>query len=222
MQSNETVSPLAAVIAVVATFFILLFIGGALFPLLERAPALAAIFGELLIIAVPLGYMLHKKIDVRRYIGLQVTPRTVLLGVTAGALLFLFDVATIIALTSIFGPSELVEQSNELVLEASGSTPGLLQWIVALSLAGLCEEFTFRGFLQTSIQNKYPLGAALFISSLAFGLFHFDFQAVYTIAAFLMGLLLGYIYLRWRSYTVSAVAHATVNLIVLAFLLLPA
>ncbi|MDH5634547.1 MAG: CPBP family intramembrane metalloprotease [Candidatus Bathyarchaeota archaeon] len=220
MQSNEIVSPLAAVIAVAATFFIFLFIGAVLLLLFDYP--LAAIFGELLIIAVPLGYMLYKKIDVSKYIGLQITTRTVLLGVAVGAFLFLFDVATIIALTSIFGTSELVELSNELVLEASGSTPGLLQLIAALSLAGLCEEFTFRGFLQTSIQKKYPLGVALFISSLAFGLFHFDLQAVYTISAFLMGLVLGYVYHRWRSYTVSALAHATVNLIVLALFLLPA
>jgi membrane protease YdiL (CAAX protease family) len=219
MQSNEIVSPRAAVIAVVATFFISLFIGAVLFLLFDYP--LAAIFGELLIIAVPLGYMLYKKIDVSKYIGLQITPRTVLLGVVIGALLFLFDLATTITLTSILGTSELVEQSSQLVLEASNSMPGLLQLIAALSLAGLCEEFTFRGFLQTSIQKKYPFGVALFISSLAFGLFHFDLQAVYTISAFVMGLVLGYVYHRWRSYTVSALAHATVNLIVLALYLLP-
>jgi membrane protease YdiL (CAAX protease family) len=219
MQSNEIVSPLAAVIAVVATFFIFLFIGSVLF-LLFGYP-LAAIFGELLIIAVPLGYMLHKKIDVSKYIGLQITPRTVLLGVAVGALLFFFDLTTTITLTSIFGTSELVEQSSQQVLEASNSMPGLLQLVAALSLAGLCEEFTFRGFLQNSIQRKYPLGVALFVSSLAFGLFHFDPQAVYTISAFLVGLALGYVYYRWHSYPVSALAHATVNLIVLGLYLLP-
>ena len=219
MQSNEIVSPSVAVITVVATFFVFLFVGAVLFLLFDYP--LAAIFGELLIIAVPLGYMLHKKIDVSKYIGLQITPGIVVLGVAIGVLLFLFDLATTITLTSILGTSELVEQSSQLVLEASNSTSGLLQLIAALSLAGLCEEFTFRGFLQTSIQKKYPLGVALFISSLAFGLFHFDLQAVYTISAFLMGLVLGYVYHRWRSYTVSALAHATVNLIVLALFLLP-
>ena len=218
MQRNETVSPLTAVLAVVATFFIFLFIGSILF-LLFGYP-ITAIFGELLIIAVPLGYMLCNKIDVSKYIGLRITPRTVLLGVGVGALLFFFDLAITITLTSIFGTSELVEESNQQILEAIKSMPSLLQLIAALSLAGLCEEFTFRGFLQNSIQRKYPLGVALFVSSLAFGLFHFDPQAVYTISAFLMGLALGYIYHRWHSYTISALAHATVNLIVLGLYLL--
>jgi membrane protease YdiL (CAAX protease family) len=219
MQSSEIVSPLTAVLAVVATFFIFLFIGSALY-LLFGYP-LAAVFGELLIIAVPLSYMVNKKIEVSKYIGLQITPRTVLLGVAVGALLFFLDLAITITLTSIFGTSELVEQSNQQVAEAIISMPGLLQSIAALSLAGLCEEFTFRGFLQNSIQRKYPLGVALFVSSLAFGLFHFDPQAVYTISAFLMGLALGYVYYRWHSYTVSALAHATLNLIVLVLILLP-
>lgn len=218
-EGNEVVSPLAAVLVVVATFIVFLFVGGALFILLDFP--FASIIGELLIIAVPLGYMLYKKIDVRRYIGVQVTSKAVLVGIAAGALLLLFDIAITVVLTAILGTSTLVEDSNKLILEMSGSLQGSLQLLVALSLAGFCEEFTFRGFLQTSIKNKYPFGAALFISSLAFGLFHFDLQAVYTISAFLMGLALGFVYHRWRSYTVSSVAHATVNLIVLAFFLLP-
>jgi membrane protease YdiL (CAAX protease family) len=217
MQSSEAVSPLAAVTAIVATFFIFLFVGGAL--LIVVGYPLASILGELLIIAVPLGYMLHRKIDVRKYVGLQVTSQTVLLGIACGALLFLLNIVITGVLTSMFGTSELVEESNRLVLETINSPQGLLQMATALSLAGLCEEFTFRGFLLTSIKNKYSLGAALFISSLAFGLFHLDLQGVYTISAFLMGLLLGYVYHRWNSYVVSAAAHATMNLMVLAFLL---
>jgi membrane protease YdiL (CAAX protease family) len=58
------------------------------------------------------------------------------------------------------------------------------------------------------------------ISSVAFGLFHFDPQFVYIISTIIAGLVLGYIYHRWNSYVVSAIAHSTLNLIVLAFLLL--
>jgi hypothetical protein len=219
MERSEAVLPLVAVLVVIATFFVLVLFG-VIFTHLSFF--LASIVGELLIVAIPLGYMLYKRIDVRKYIGLQYTPRAVLVGMAAGGLLLLFDIIVTVGLTAVLGNSALVEGSNELILEMSGSIHGLLQLIVALSLAGFCEEFTFRGFLQTSIENRYPFKAALFVSSLAFGLFHFDPQAVYTISAFLMGLGLGFVYNHWRSYTVSSVAHATVNLIALAFLLLPA
>lgn len=219
MKSNGgTVSPLEAVLGVAATFFISMFLGSAFLLLLDYP--IVAIIVELLILVVPLGYMLHKKVDVKGFIGLHVTPQTVLLGIALGALLFLFDVFVTGVLTSIFGTSELVEESNMLILETITSPVGLLSWTIALFLAGICEEFTFRGFLQTSIIQRHPLGVALFISSLAFGLFHFDPQLVYTISAFLMGLMLGYVYHRWHSYIVPALAHATTNLIVLAALVL--
>jgi membrane protease YdiL (CAAX protease family) len=96
-----------------------------------------------------------------------------------------------------------------------------------LALAGVCEEFAFRGFLQNSIFRtlktskppRYAFAVAVIISAAIFGLFHFDPQFVYTLAAFITGLALGYIYHRWN-YTTSATAHASMNLIVLALLLL--
>jgi membrane protease YdiL (CAAX protease family) len=120
----------------------------------------------------------------------------------------------------IFGQSEAVEESNKLIIDMSSSLEGLVLVIATLTLAGICEEFTFRGFLQNAINNKYSSGVALLASSLAFGLLHFDPQAVYTISAFLLGLVLGYVYHRWHSYTVSATAHATLNLIILALAVL--
>jgi len=216
-EDGGAVSPLAAILAIAVTFILFLFLGAALVILFGYPFAL--IFGEILLIVVPLGYMLYRRVDVGSYIRLEVKPRTILLGLAFGAFLFLFDLVIVAALTSIFGVSEVVEETNELILNMSGSPQGLLSLIVALSLAGVCEEFTFRGFLQTAINSRHSSIVALLVSSIVFGLFHFDPQAVYTLSAFLMGLMLGYIYYRWRSYVVSAVAHATLNLIVLTIIL---
>ena len=216
-EVGGAVSPLAAILAIAVTFILFLFLGAALVILFGYPFAL--IFGEILLIVVPLGYMLYRRVDVGSYIRLEVKPRTILLGLAFGAFLFLFDLVIVTVLTSIFGVSEVVEETNELILNMSGSPQGLLSLIVALSLAGVCEEFTFRGFLQTAINSRYSSTIALLVSSIVFGLFHFDPQAVYTLSAFLMGLILGYIYYRWRSYVVSAVAHATLNLIVLTIIL---
>lgn len=212
-EEGIVISPLAAIMAVLATFIVFLFLGAVFFILL--GDVFVMVFGELLLIVVPLGYMLYKGIDIKKYIGLEVKPRTVLLGVVLGILLFFFDLVISTTLVSIFGMSEAIEEANNLILNMSSSPQGLFSLIVALSLAGICEEFTFRGFLQTAINSRYSFGVALLISSLAFGLIHFDPQAVYTTSAFLLGLFLGYIYHHWRSYLIPAVAHATLNLVVL-------
>lgn len=217
-ESRRSISPLAAILAVIATFVLSLFLEVAVFILFGYAVAL--ISGELFLIIIPLGYMLYKRVDVENYVGLKVELKPILLGIAFGLFLLLFNLIVSTILVSIFGVSEAVEESNELLLDMSSSPKGLLSAIVALSLAGLCEEFTFRGFLQTAVNSKYSLGVALFVSSIVFGFFHFDPQGVYTISAFLMGLVLGYIYYRWHSYVISAVAHSTLNLVILALMLL--
>jgi len=221
MNSKEQVfaiSPGWAILTVVVVFVLSIFLGAFFFRFF--GVGLALVFGEMLIALIPFGYMLYKRIDIKRYIGFEVKLKYILLGISFGAFLLLFNVVINGILVSIFGTSEAVQESNALILNTSNSAEGLILVVAALSLAGICEEFTFRGFLQTSINSKYSLVVALVVSSLAFGFFHFDPQAVYTLSAFLMGLLLGFIYHHWHSYVVSATAHATMNLIVLAVLLL--
>jgi len=218
LGESSVISPLEAVLAVVATFTLSLFLGAAFYNLFGYSFALISV--ELLLIVVPLGYMLYKRVNVGSYIKLEVKPTTILWGVALGGFLFLFNLVVSNILVSVFGVSEVMEESNTLIVDLSSSPQGLLSVIIALSLAGVCEEFTFRGFLQTAISSRYSPRVALLVSSIAFALLlHFDPQAVYTLSAFLIGVMLGYIYYRWRSYVVPAVAHATQNLIVLTIIL---
>jgi membrane protease YdiL (CAAX protease family) len=136
-------------------------------------------------------------------------------GIVFGGALLLFDVAVADILTTIFGPSQAVEESSQMIIDFSGSYLGLLYLTTGLFLAGICEEFTFRAFLLDTINRKYSFLPALVISSLAFGLFHFDPQIVYILSASLFGLVLGYIYYRYNSYITCAIAHSTLNIIVL-------
>ncbi len=217
-EQQDAISPRAAILATVATFVLILFLGSAIIILLGTS--MGMILGELSLVIVPLGYMLFRKVRIGSYIGFEIELKHVALGVAFGALLFFLNLIVTATLVSVFGVSQMVEESNQLVESTSGSLQGLVSVILALSLAGVCEEFVFRGFLQNTINRKYPFGVALIVSSLAFSFFHLDLQAVYTIFALLMGLTLGYIYHRWHSYVVSAMAHSTMNLIVLTIILL--
>jgi hypothetical protein len=218
IEQQRAISPFVAILAVVATFLLFLFAGSFIYVLAGTGPML--VFGELLLIVVPLILMLSKKIDIRRYVGIEVTPKYLLLGIAFGVILLLVDVVITGVLVSIFGTSNAIEESNQLIAEVASSPKGLIFVVLSLFLTGICEEFTFRGFLQTSINGKYPFWVALITSSLAFGLTHFDPQGIYIISAFVMGLMLGLIYHHWHSYVDSATAHSTMNLIILALMLL--
>jgi membrane protease YdiL (CAAX protease family) len=217
-KDSGGISPLAAILVFAATFVLALILLGVVYDLFGYYITL--LVQEPLLVVLPLGYMLYKRVDIRNYIGFEVKRKTILLGISLGALVFLFDMFIFNVLTSVFGVSETVEEVNTLYANMSSSPQGLLILIVAFSLAGVCEEFTFRGFLQTAVNRRYSFVPAVLVSSFAFSLIHFDPQLVYTLSAFLIGLLLGYIYYHWHSYVASATAHASVNLILLALRLL--
>jgi membrane protease YdiL (CAAX protease family) len=217
-EKVKAVPILDAALVMVVTFVLVLFLGAILFLELGSGPAL--VLSELLILIVPLGYMLVKHVDIKRYVGLNVNPKLVLLGLASGALLLFVDIIVSAVLTTIFGVSQAVEESNTIITDLSASTSGLITVIAALSLAGFCEEFAFRGFLQSTLTRRYSFIPALIVSAVTFGFFHFDPQLVYTLSAISAGLVLGYVYHRWNSYLVSAIAHSAVNLVVLVTLLL--
>jgi membrane protease YdiL (CAAX protease family) len=207
-----------AVLVIAATFILILLLGSLFYLKLGSGPAL--VLSELLVLMVPLGYMLIKHIDIKRYVGLAISPKLVLMGFASGALLLFVDIIVSAVLTTIFGVSQAVEESNAIITELSTSTEGLIAVIAALTLAGVCEEFAFRGFLQSTLTRRYSFVPALFVSAFVFGLFHFDPQFVYILSALTAGLVLGYVYHRWNSYVVSVIAHSTVNLVVLFTLML--
>lgn len=224
--SRDNVSLLEAILVIVVTFFLVIFLGAFFLFTLGEAPAL--VLGELIILAVPLAYLLNKRVNVRAFIRFETSPKSVLIGLGCGIALLPLNIVIATALTTIIGNSDAINQANDLYASLSTNTPGLVAVVTSMALAGICEEFAFRGFLQNSIFknllgnsqfNKSALAVAITISSIAFGLFHFDPQFVYIIATFLSGLVLGYIYHKW-SYTASAVAHASMNLMVLVLLLL--
>ena len=217
-EKVDAVPTLDAVLVIAVTFVLILLLGSLFLIVLGSGPAL--ILSELLILIIPLGYMLVKRVNIKRYVGLDVNPKLVMLGLASGALLLFVDIIVSVVLTSIFGVSQAIEESNAMITELSSSTPGLITVIVALSLAGVCEEFAFRGFLQSTLTRRYSFIPAVIISALAFGFFHLDIQLVYILSALVAGLVLGYIYHRWNSYVVAAIAHSTVNLVVLVTLLL--
>lgn len=191
-------------------------LGALFFTVIGTGPAL--VLTELLILVVPLGYLMFKHVDIKRYVRLDVNPKLVLWGFVAATILLSVDIAVSAVLTIVFGESQAVIESNAMITELTESTEGLIYVATALTLAGVCEEFAFRGFLQSTLTRRFSFIPAVIVSAVTFGLFHFDIQLVYILSATTAGLVLGYVYHRWNSYIVPVIAHSSVNLLVLLVL----
>jgi membrane protease YdiL (CAAX protease family) len=224
-KESRAVLPFEAVLVIIVTFFLSIFLGAII--LLTLGIEATLVLGELIILIVPFSYLLYKHVKIRDFVRVNPKPKFILIGIVFGVLLLPMNSIIATSLTAILGNSNAVEEANTLYTSLSATTTGLIAVATSMTLAGICEEFAFRGFLQNSIfrnlqknpkSSKYAFAVAVLVAAATFGIFHFDPQLVYILATFLAGLVLGYIYHRW-GYTTSATAHATMNLIVLALLL---
>ena len=216
---SQEISPLAAILVLALTFIATVF--GLSFLYIVDLPftiQIVSAIGELMILLIPLLYMLHKKVNVRKYVMFG-SLKHVGLGLGLGIGLMGLSVILGLFLTYLFGPSKIVEETNQAAIRLVKESPALMMLVAGL-IPGICEEFAFRGFLQNALKKRYSFPVALLGASIMFGLFHPDPQATYTITSFTMGLYLGYFYNRFQSYVMTAIAHATNNIIGLVILLL--
>lgn len=82
--------------------------------------------------------------------------------------------------------------------------------ILFISLLGpIVEELVYRGAITRELLRRYHPGVAIVLSAFLFGLAHFN--PVQTVFAFVLGLLLGWMYWRTRSVVPCVVFHVLNN-----------
>jgi membrane protease YdiL (CAAX protease family) len=108
---------------------------------------------------------------------------------------------------------EKARLTAEMFLPAITSHPILLPIVIGV-LAGFCEELLFRGAIQTPIERRLPPWAAIFLTAVLFGAFHFDLNGLPIRTG--LGMLLGW--LAWRSGSIfpAMLAHGLYDATVLA------
>jgi membrane protease YdiL (CAAX protease family) len=119
-------------------------------------------------------------------------------------------------LTTRWGPARrlvtlVVEQLGPLLAARSTAELGLLA-----ALAGIAEEFLFRGVVQVGWGRVLPDAWALLATSVLFGLVHFASRA-YAILAGVMGLYLGALFLVQESLLAPIVTHALYDFVALIY-----
>ncbi len=94
------------------------------------------------------------------------------------------------------------------LLNQMGANGGWSVLMLAI-LAPVMEEVLFRGILLESVREKYSNGRAIVVSALMFGVIHVIPQQV--VNAFVIGLILGFIYVRTDSLWPVIIIHALNN-----------
>ena len=92
--------------------------------------------------------------------------------------------------------------------------PILLGFISVVLIAPVIEEFLFRGFLYSQLQQSILKDwGAVIVSSLVWTIIHFQYEAGILFVLFLFGLLLGYFRIKYNSLLIPIVLHAVNNLL---------
>jgi len=166
-----------------------------------------------------------------REIGLarpQSWKRTVLLGVGVLLALLVMNIALqVIALNLPGAEMAPIDQSRFNPLEGNLMI-FLLFVLLSWTTIAFGEEMFYRAFLITQFQEVFPAsklgsGLVLFASSLIFGLVHWVEGPLGVMNTFVMGLILGAVYLRsGRNLWITIIAHGLANSIRFLFLFLGA
>lgn len=97
---------------------------------------------------------------------------------------------------------------------------GIWAFMAVVVIAPCFEEFLCRGFLYGALRLRYGLWPAILLSALFFGLLHL--QPVAVVNAFLIGLVLGYLYActatLWAPIALHALNNATAFLLLMTHL----
>jgi sodium transport system permease protein len=118
-------------------------------------------------------------------------------------------------LSQVFPPSpEMIEgltRLSEPLLQAS-------PWLVVLLLGilpGVCEEVTFRGFVLGGLRSSTSTRWAILLSAFAFGAVHGVLQQ--SVSAGILGVLLGFLAVRWGCIWPGIAFHALYNSLMMLF-----
>jgi membrane protease YdiL (CAAX protease family) len=138
-------------------------------------------------------------------------------GLAVGGLigLYLFQYGLLAALGAVG-----VAPVQNRAIDPKSHRPAYFLWMVLLSLAvvGPAEELLFRGAIQGLLKRAWGARVAIIGASALFGLLHYSVGSgsmtgalAYVVVAFLLGLVLGWLYERTGNLLVPALAHGGFN-----------
>ena len=144
-----------------------------------------------------------------RYVGMGAVSPGILILTAVGSIAIMIPAMSIeaVVLERFHAPPEVIHALEDLI-RADSSMTLLYAILVAAIGASISEEFVFRGILQNSLGTRVNRWAALVITTVVFGLLHTLWRFP---GAFILGLFLGFLYMRTGSLVPGLVSHAIIN-----------
>ena len=136
-----------------------------------------------------------------------------------GLRVYLFSVLVMIGYSLIFHNSILILISDINASLTKSIPTSIPVEILAVIIAPVVEEIIFRGILLEQLSRKYNAVVSILVSSLLFSIFHFSI--VQGVNTFIMGVLLGIVYIKTRSLVPCVLMHFVNNLIPVIAISLP-
>lgn len=128
-----------------------------------------------------------------------------------GVLGFFFNILIVglVTLSSELFPIQDKMEQYQALMEPLMNGPFILVFIVVSISAPLFEETIFRGIILNDFKKATPIWTAIIIQGILFGVFHMNWiQGVY---ASVLGIVLGIIYIKYRSIWAPIFMHFTYN-----------
>ena len=162
-------------------------------------------------LTVPTYYLFYRgrKQELREFVSTgnlhpAAIPALIIFGLSLN---FLIDL--ILAFLSQLGAMKQVFDSYNKVAELLFNGSFFLSLLAVGIVGPIFEELLFRGLVFGELRKLMPVRIAIFVQAILFGVYHMNvIQGTY---AFLIGILLGFVYYRSRSIYSPVIVHITIN-----------
>ena len=142
----------------------------------------------------------------------KLTRQSVILAICIMVLILPFISLTVEIIKSLNLPEYIIQSDRELdqttkkFLKMSNYSDLLFNILLIAIIPAIGEELVFRGYLQKKISKRLSnIHISIFITAVIFSAIHFHFQAF--IARFILGLVLGYLFVWSKSIWLPILAH---------------
>ncbi|RJQ31351.1 MAG: CPBP family intramembrane metalloprotease [Actinobacteria bacterium] len=129
-------------------------------------------------------------------------------------LMAIFVIATIFyqVILRVFNIKIPSQEAELLKLFGTKLSSLILLFVITVVIAPIVEEMFFRGFLYQAIKSDYGISKAMWVSAIVFALFHFSMLVVLPLFI-LIGVMLAFVYERYKSLWASIMLHAMNNFV---------
>ncbi|EAC7426783.1 CPBP family intramembrane metalloprotease [Listeria monocytogenes] len=216
MDNNQSSVSIVKALGWTISYFLLMVVASLLDIVIWRKTSLQiAPYLNLAVLSILSGLFLRKVYKNESFtISLQIHIKDILIACLCAVVFFLLlDNFLDPVFESVFPSSEVEYQE---MLQSLKAQPIVTFFRVVL-LSPVVEETLMRGFILTGMQKHYNTLIALIISTMLFGLLHFNM--VQTLSAIISGFALGIIYIKTKNLSTCILTHALYNSISFFYIL---